>query len=118
MSIKLRYDQHPVHEGARVWTEDRSLAPIGGLLGSDIQSHEDARDRAAKMKEVVAGTREPYAGSGNAYYTSVGREFTEVGLDDRDDPITISVRTADLIAAIEEWAAHLEQRLKTTGSYL
>jgi hypothetical protein len=118
MTIKLRFDKHPVFASTRVWTDDPSLAWVAGMLDSDLQTPEIARESAQQLRDVISGRRKPFEGSGNGFFTRVNAKQTEVGIDDRDDPITVTVSTTDLVAAIEEWAAHLEQRLKTTGSYL
>jgi len=49
VSIKLRFDPHPEFPGSRVWTEDAALAPVAGMLSSDLQSPASARRWAKKV---------------------------------------------------------------------
>ena len=113
MTIKLRFDRHPEFPGSEVWTEDQSLAPVAGFLDSELRSVGDAREFAQRLKDVVAGKTPHFQGVGNGYFFAIFPTESEVGLDIGDDPETVSVPTAELIAAIEEWAAHLEALAKS-----
>ena len=108
MTIKLRFDRHLEFPGSRVWTEDRSLAPVAEFLDSDLQTVSDAREFAQRLKDVVTEKASHFQGVGNGYFFAIFPTESEVGLNIGEDPETVTVSTTDLIAAIEEWAAHLE----------
>ena len=108
MSIKLRFDRHPNYPTTPVWTEDPFFAAIGGMLFSDLPSVGSARQWAERLRGVVAGTVAPFQGVGNGYFCAIFPTESEVGLNIGEEPETVTVSTPDLIAAVEEWAAHLE----------
>ena len=108
MSIKLRFDPHPEYPSTVVWTEDPALAPVAGMLFSDLPIPTYARQWAQKLRGVAAGTLAPFQGVGNGYFHAIFPTESEVGLNIGEDPETVTVSTLDLIAAVEEWAAHLE----------
>ena len=112
--IELRFDKNPDRPLARVWTADRSLAPISSMLDNDLQTPDTARSFNQILKEVVDGKRANYEGTGNAYYVRADAQTAHVGIDNAPDPKTIAVRTADLIEAIETWAGHLERGAKAS----
>lgn len=112
MTIKLRFDKRSKYPTTPVWTEDAALAPVGEMLFSDFQTADEAREFAQLMREVVAGKKPRLQGAGNGYFHAIFPDRSEVGLNIGEDPKTVSVATVDLIAALEEWATHLEQRAR------
>jgi len=107
MTLTLRFDPRPEYPRERVWIEEPGYAPVAGLLSDDFQSADDAREFAERLRDVVAGKAAHFQGVGNGYLFAIFPTESEVGLNVGDDPETITVATADLIAALEEWAARL-----------
>jgi len=108
MAIKLGFDPKAEFPKPRVWTEDSSQAAVAGMLESEWGSVEEARGFAQRMKDVVAKRTPEFQGVGNGYFFMVSPLESEVGLAFGENQETVAVATADLIAAVEAWAAHLE----------
>ncbi len=112
MSIKLVYGPSEEYPAAVVRAVDRKYSAVAGFLQSDLDMPFAARDFAKEIREVMAGKRPPFQGSGDGFFTRVEPATSQLGLDIGEPPKTISVSTADLLAAVEEWADHLEKTKK------
>ena len=113
MTIKLRFDNHPDYPHTPVWTEDPALAPVGEMLFSDFQTADAARRFVQQLEDVVANRAPHFQGVGNGYLFAIYPTESEVGLNIGEDPETVTVATVDLIAAVQEWAEHLEALTKS-----
>ena len=108
--IKLRYDVNPKYPAARVWCDDPAMENVTGLLFSDVQTPQMGATLVRILEDVVSGRRAIYEGSGNGFLVEADAKVSRVTPEYLSNVTTSVLPTADLIAVIKEWSAHLEKQ--------